>query len=129
MKRIYTLILVLFLQLLCYSQEQQVCSKTYEYLFVDEIPVFEAKETKFKDFIDNNIQLPEKFFADDKVLVSFVIDENGDVDEIKILKSNTLLYNDAIKTVLSSMPTWRPGKLNGKFVRVRLYLELIFKIE
>ncbi|NLT51492.1 MAG: hypothetical protein GXX85_11295 [Ignavibacteria bacterium] len=128
MKLIYVYVYFLLSFLSCYSQVEQN-NTIYEYLFVDEIPKFGERGRDFSNYLYNNINLPKNFSGSDKVLVSFVIDEEGNVCNIDILKSNTIICRDAVQVVMSSMPKWKPGKLEGQLVKVRLYIELVFKIE
>ena len=51
------------------------------------------------------------------VYVVFVINENGEIGDIDILRSaGTALDREAIR-VVRSMPNWIPGKIRGKPVK------------
>lgn len=128
MKIIYVLAFLFVLQQMPYAQDEKD-KTTYQYLFVDEVPKFGEKGGDFSDYLYENIKLPKNFSDKDKILVSFVIDEKGKVCDVEIIKSYSAIFNDAVIEVLSSMPKWKPGKLKGEFVKVQLYLELVFKLD
>jgi periplasmic protein TonB len=59
-----------------------------------------------------------------KILVDFVIDENGKVTMIRIKRGiDQYLDKEAIR-VLESMPDWSPGRQNGQAVKVRLNIPI-----
>jgi protein TonB len=56
------------------------------------------------------------------VYMSFVVEKDGSISDVKILRGvNTYLDNEA-KRVISSMPRWSPGQQNGHPVRVQYML-------
>ncbi len=61
--------------------------------------------------------------------VSFVVEKDGSITNVKILKSSghQQLDNEA-KRVIKKMPPWSPGKMNGQAVRCRAKLPIQFEI-
>ncbi len=71
--------------------------------------------------VDNGIQ--------GRVLVDFVIDEDGNVKDVRINRSiHTSLDEEAIR-VISASPKWRPGRHRGKKVKVALTIPVDFRLE
>jgi len=130
MNLIRLFIVVLFLNTGCFSQNVKN-DTTYQYLLVDEVPRFGEKGLDLFKYLYDDIysKLPKNFGGTDKVLASFVVDTNGEINDVNIIKSYTNICEDAVKNALSTMPKLKPGKLDGKFVRVRLFIELVFKLE
>ena len=63
-----------------------------------------------------------------KVLVSFVVDNKGNIKDISLTKSaNEFLDKEALR-VVKSMPKWNPGKKDNKKVNVKLTLPISFKL-
>lgn len=63
-----------------------------------------------------------------RVLVDFVIDETGKVTDVKLARGiHTSLDEEAIR-VVSASPKWRPGRHQGKKVRVALTVAVDFKL-
>lgn len=64
-----------------------------------------------------------------RVLVDFVIDERGKVQDVKVLKGvSPLLDAEAVKVVAAS-PDWKPARNKGKKVKCELSLYVEFKLE
>lgn len=65
--------------------------------------------------------------TESKVIVRYAINEDGSMGDMTILKGLTPeLDSQAIKAVLS-MPRPKPGKQNGKYVKVYFNQPIVFK--
>ncbi len=64
-----------------------------------------------------------------RVLVDFVIDEDGNVKDVKVSRSiHTALDEEAVR-VISASPKWRPGRHRGKKVKVAVTVPVDFRLE
>ena len=64
-----------------------------------------------------------------RVLVDFVIDEDGNVKDVKVSRSiHTSLDEEAVR-VISASPKWRPGRHRGKKVKVAMTVPVDFRLE
>ena len=64
-----------------------------------------------------------------RVLVEFVINKDGKVSDVKVLKGVCEeLDAEAIK-VVSASPNWKPGKVGGQKVRCRMSVSVEFRLE
>jgi TonB family C-terminal domain len=66
-----------------------------------------------------------------RVVLNFEMDNEGRVDNIKIVKfppNGTDLANEAYR-VVSGIPRWRPGWHNGKPVKVSYSLSIEFSLK
>ena len=64
-----------------------------------------------------------------RVLVNFVIDEKGKVNDVKVVRGvHELLDAEAIRFV-SASPDWRPGRINGNRVKCEISIYIDFKLE
>lgn len=62
-----------------------------------------------------------------RVVVSFVIEKDGSVSNVRVERSaHPILDKEAIH-VVSLMPKWKPGSVDGEPVRVTYYLPITFK--
>lgn len=94
-------------------------------------PSFKGGGTsKFRDWIGRNTIYPKQAQNDGiygTVSVTFVIEKDGSVSNVKIVKGvDQLIDNETIR-VISSSPKWRPGTVMGKPVRVRCSILLNFR--
>jgi len=87
-------------------------------------------EKKMLEFVYKNIKYPNvgaDGFAG-MTLISFIVNKEGDIKNIKFLKGNEAIAEEYIR-VVKSMPLWIPGKQRGKPVNVEFNLPIRIKIE
>lgn len=85
----------------------------------------------FLNWVLNNLQYPEKMIANGeqgKVTVSFIIDKDGNLTNIEILRSFSEEANKEVRRVLSSSPKWKPGVHNGQKVQVKITFPVTFRL-
>jgi protein TonB len=83
-------------------------------------------------FLNKNIKYPasaRRMGVDGKVFIEFVVNKEGEISDVKVLKSLSTDCDKEALRLVSMMPPWKPGKQNGKAVRSRFVLPLTFKLE
>jgi TonB family protein len=99
---------------------------------VEEMPQYPGGAEALLEFLNNNVQYPEeaeKAGIQGRVIATFVVETDGSVSNAKVVKSvNPLLDAEALR-VISAMPKWKPGKQNGKVVRVKYTVPLSFHFD
>lgn len=80
-------------------------------------------------FRKNNPQIAIDDNKEGTVNVQFIVDENGNVTNAKLIGNNLGdgLGDEAVR-VISKMPKSEPGKVKGKNVKTRLTLPVTYKI-
>ena len=101
------------------------------YQIVDEMPQYPGGEAAMMKFVANNVKYPQE--AKDKeiqgrVFVSFVVEKDGSVSTVKVLRGIGGGCDEEAVRVVSSMPKWKPGIKDGKPVRVSYMMPLNFKL-
>jgi protein TonB len=81
-------------------------------------PDFPGGMDKFYKFIGKNYQVPEEEGLKGKVFVSFVVEKDGSLTDIKVIRDIGYGTGKEAMRVLKSCPKWNPGEQNGKKVRV-----------
>jgi protein TonB len=79
-------------------------------------------------FLQRNIRYPDTE-AQGKVYVSFVIEPDGKLSNITLVKGVDRLLDQEALRVLKLAPAWKPGIQNGHAVRVRYSLPISFMME
>ena len=129
----YFLILpMLFLTFTLTSMMQDGGDDTKVYEEVDVLPEFEGGKDGLWNFISNNLEypkLPEERQVDGKVIIQFVIDEQGKVTNITVEQSLYGPYDKSAIHVMTKMPNWKPGEIDGQPVKVSLKLPFNFRRE
>lgn len=98
---------------------------------VDEKPSFPLEKVSFQNYLSQQIKVPalaklEK--ASGRLLVSFVIAEDGTVQNVDVLQPCSPSLDREVVKQIKLMPRWKPGKNKGKVVKVRLAVPLSFKM-
>jgi TonB family protein len=101
------------------------------FLIVEESPSFPGGEDSLKAFIAREIQYP-KLAAEagiqGKVFVNFVVEIDGSISNIKVLRDIGGGCGVEAMRVVGSMPPWNPGKQRQKAVRVSITMPVEFKL-
>lgn len=99
---------------------------------VDVAPEYPGGITRFRQYIARSLQYPEKAQEggiQGKVIVQFVIKENGDIDGVRVVHSiNPELDNEALRVVKSLSKKWIAGILDGKNVNVLMRFPVTFSL-
>ena len=98
---------------------------------VEVMPQFPGGQIAMLQYIMKNIKYPEQAMKEGiqgRVAVRFIVEKDGSISDVKpILSVHPLLNKEAVR-VVESMPKWTPGKHNGKPVRVRFNVPVMFKL-
>nr|WP_294929825.1 energy transducer TonB [uncultured Flavobacterium sp.] len=81
-------------------------------------PDFPGGMEKFYKFVGNNYRTPEEEGLKGKVYVTFVVEKDGSLTDIKVLRDIGYGTGAEAVRVLKKCPKWTPGEQNGKKVRV-----------
>lgn len=83
------------------------------------MPAFPGGITKFYDYFNSRFKMPEgNKDMTGKLIFSFIVDTDGSLTDIKLLRGvNSSINEEAVK-VLKSSPKWIPGEQDGKKVKV-----------
>jgi TonB family protein len=113
--------------------KQPVTDTTKETIFakVDVQPQFPGGLEAFGVFLGNNIKYP----ADDaknkvqgRVICKFVVEKNGQLTNIEVLRTPTEAMGKEAVRVLSLSPKWTPGQQGGRLVRVVYTVPISFSL-
>lgn len=85
---------------------------------VDILPEFEGGMDKFYQFIGKNFNVPKEEGLCGKVFVTFIVEKDGLLSNIKVIRDLGFGTGQEAIRVLSICPKWKPGENNGKKVRV-----------
>ncbi len=98
---------------------------------VEEMPEFPGGEAARIKFLSENIKYPQiarEIGVQGPVFVTFVVEKNGQISGVKLLRGIGSGCDEEALRVISSMPDWNPGRQNGKEVRVQLNMPISFKL-
>lgn len=100
----------------------------------DVMPEFVGGEKALRAFITQNLTYPAaaaKKGISGKVIVKFTIDDQGEIWDVKAVKTpkdGHDLAREALR-IVKRMPIWKPGYTNGKAVFVSINLPILFSLK
>lgn len=106
--------------------------KTPYATFATEMPSFEGGNEALITYIRKQLVYPTEameFGKEGKVLISFVVQTDGTLSNIEIIRGFGFGSEDAAKKLIEGMPKWKPGKQNGKLLPVKFILPLQFQLQ
>ncbi len=144
----FTILLTLIISL---SVSEKVISRDYEkavtieaaatefvsledsiYTLVDPMPGFPGGDDARIKFLVSNLKYPEKARKEGiegRVFISFVIEKDGSISTIKLLRGIGHGCDKEAMRVVSIMPQWEPGKIEGNPVRVQFNMPFHFNLD
>jgi len=84
------------------------------------------------EFLSKNLRYPEMAKENNiqgRVTVKFVVNEDGEVSDVQVVKGIGGGCDEEAKRVVQKMPKWKPGKQNGRPVKVYFTLPITFRLE
>lgn len=101
------------------------------FTYVEQMPEYAGGESEMLRFIKENLKYPEEALEEGleaKVYVKFVVDENGAINNVTSVRPAGSGFDEEAIRVVESMPEWKPGKQNGKAVKVHFQIPIRFSI-
>lgn len=83
-------------------------------------------------YLSKNLRYPapaQRANISGKVFVSFVVNTDGSIQDVQILKGLGFGTDEEALRVVKGMPKWKPGKQSGRPVRVKFNLPISFTLE
>jgi TonB family protein len=103
------------------------------FVVVDENASFQGGDiNKFSQYIVERLVIPDSLAhtdISDKVIVQFVIDQKGKMNDIKIIRSMHPVLDKEIVKIVKNGPRWTPAKINNKNVKQQFTLPITFHLQ
>ena len=104
--------------------------KVYE--SVEQMPEFPGGAAGLMRYLQENIKYPPeaaKNNIEGRVIVQFIIDETGQVGEIKVVRPISEELDAEAVRVVKNLPKFEPGRQDGEAVSVWYTLPIVFKLQ
>lgn len=104
------------------------------FFIAEAMPLFQGGDLNaFRSWTQRQILYPAEAMKqgiEGRVVVTFVVEADGSVDDIRILQSPDQLLTDEARRVIASSPagSWTPGQQRGKNVAVKYTLPVDFRL-
>lgn len=99
---------------------------------VEEKPKFPGGDKAMYEWLSKNIIYPpaaSEVGASGKVTVSFVVEKNGSITNVQVVRGKHPALDKEAVNVIKKMPRWTPGRNNGQPVRVTYMLPVNFQLQ
>ena len=94
------------------------------------MPKYPGGIEKMFEFIADNLRWPgdDDACIQGRVVVSFIVEKDGSLTDVKVIKSVDPAFDKEAIRVVKSMPKWEPGMWRGKLARVKYCIPIIFRL-
>ncbi|MCK9168078.1 MAG: energy transducer TonB [Bacteroidales bacterium] len=112
-------------------EEEEVVEEEI-FLVVENQPEFPGGEAARLKYLSENIEYPQmakESGIQGIVFVTFVVEPNGSISNVAILRGIGGGCDEEAVRVVQNMPSWKPGKQRGRPVRVRFNMPIKFTLQ
>jgi periplasmic protein TonB len=112
----------------CYANDG-TATKFIPYII---LPAFVGGESGLMKYLITNLKYPadlEKTGIEGKVLIGFVVNKAGTITKINVVRKDHEAFNQEAIRVVSKMPKWKPGMVEGELASVHFVLPITFRLE
>lgn len=112
------------------APKPEVSNKVFD--VVEEMPHFPGGAAALQAFLSSNTKYPvvaQENGVQGRVIVSFVVERDGSITDVKVVRSVDPSLDREATRVVKSMPRWSPGKQNGSAVRVKYTVPVVFRLQ
>lgn len=106
--------------------------QVYGMVSIEQMPEFPGGLSKFYSYISKNYNYPaaaREQGVSGRVIVSFIVEKDGSLTDIKVLRDMGLGTGEEAMRLLKKSSKWRAGVQNGRNVRVQYTLPIILNLE
>lgn len=105
--------------------------KEYVFLIAVDMPAYKGGIVAFYKYLASNVHYPalaKENYVQGKVYLTFVVDKEGTLTDIKVIRGIGSGCDEESVRVLQQSPKWHPGKLYGVPVRVQYSMPISFTL-
>lgn len=113
-------------------EEEEEIVELQIFTVVESMPEFPGGTGELYKYLGNSIKYPplaKESGIQGRVFVNFVVEPNGTISNVKVLRGIGGGCDEEAIRVVQAMPTWKPGKQRGKAVRVSYNLPIKFTLQ
>lgn len=111
---------------------KHVVEETKIFTVVEQMPMYPGGDGALMGYLRDNIHYPTvaaENGVQGRVVVGFVVERDGSITDVKILRGVDPSLDREAMRVVKSMPRWNPGKQNGSAVRVKYQVPVSFRLQ
>ena len=112
------------------APKEEVTNKVFD--VVEVMPSYPGGQGALLSYLSTHVKYPvvaQENGVQGRVTVSFVVERDGSITDVHVVRSVDPSLDREAARVVSSMPNWQPGKQNGSAVRVKFNVPVQFKLQ
>ena len=134
MKKLIIMSLMAVFGLTTASAQKTVVAEKNQQPFdvVEQMPEYPGGIKALFDYLCQNVMYPEdaeKQKIEGRVIATFIVETDGSISNIEVVKPAFPSLDAEAVRVLSAMPKWKPGMQNDKVVRVKYTVPISFNLK
>ena len=132
LKYLYILPIAAICMIACTQSAKSTASDYITYEAVEEKPEYPGGMGELSKLLSSNLKYPlisQENGVQGEVLVQFVVDKEGNVEEVTVFKGVDPHLDAEALRVIKMMPKWKPGKHEGKEVNVKCTIPVGFRLQ
>ena len=132
LKYLYILPIAAICMIACTQSAKSTASDYITYEAVEEKPEYPGGMGELSKLLSSNLKYPltsQENGVQGEVLVQFVVDKEGNVEEVTVFKGVDPYLDAEALRVIKMMPKWKPGKHEGKEVNVKCTIPVGFRLQ
>ncbi len=129
MKYPITIVLIALLSMGAYAQS--VKDNDSIVLSEKEKPRYPGGDSELKKYLSLSLHYPNPALEqkiEGEVMIGFLIDVEGYISDIKIIKGIGYGCDEEAMRVVKEMPQWEPARIKGKAIKVAYRLPVVFEL-
>lgn len=98
---------------------------------IEQLPEYPGGMVEFMKWLTATLKYPATALQrqqQGKVMISFIVEKDGTLTHLKVVKSAGKLFDDEALRVAKLMPKWKPGVDNGKPCRSMIAIPIVFEM-
>ena len=133
MKKLLLMSLMAMMGLTTVNAQKTVVAEKNQQVFdvVEQMPEYPGGMQALFEYLSQNVKYPEdaeKQKVEGRVIATFVVETDGSISNVEVVKPAFPSLDAEAVRVLSGMPKWAPGMQSGKVVRVKYTVPINFSL-
>lgn len=111
------------------TPSDSISSKIFCELYILQ-PEFPGGPKALMQYIHAHLKWPKKASLIQKkirVIIGCTIDEKGRVKNVKVMRGFAPEYDKEAIRVIKKLPKWKPGQMNGKIIKTKYVIVVVFE--
>ncbi len=92
-------------------------------------PEYPGDIDKFREFVVNNLNLPDELTESLRLVITFVVEKDGSLTSIKLERNSGYGLAEEFQRIFATSKQWTPGYDRGKPIRTYFRFPIILQFE